>query len=114
MGRHPVDRVISYYYQRCYRSSTCPPRGRGLNSLLPSELESLVRTFREVGVVQQSTSEWIVLDDGMADAACRALSGTRRTTGLRGRGSMQLPPHEELGEQARAAAMRNIAKCVVG
>ncbi len=23
VGRHPVNRAISYYYQRCYNSSTC-------------------------------------------------------------------------------------------
>jgi hypothetical protein len=33
MGRNPVDRAISYYYQRCYNSSTCIGNNRRINDL---------------------------------------------------------------------------------
>jgi len=46
MGRHPVERVISYYYQRCFREKGGPYYMKPLNSLSQIELEQFVESHR--------------------------------------------------------------------
>lgn len=46
MGRHPVDRIISYYYQRCYHTTICQYHHRPISDLTNSELESFMFLYR--------------------------------------------------------------------
>jgi hypothetical protein len=56
MGRHPLQRVLAYYYQRCYSNKGCVGYGRYFNELSVREVIEIERTFREIG-------EILTLDD---------------------------------------------------
>ena len=134
MARHPVDRAISYYYQRCYNTAQCIGYQRRINDLAADELLLIGRQERNGQFSPQDPSNRtiIILDEGMADAACRAVTGRRATSGikysldggetgggaeddggLRVQGSgVSVPP--PLDSQVLGEAKENVVKCVVG
>jgi hypothetical protein len=109
MGRHPVDRVLSYYYQRCYIVSDCPFTQISFNNLSTSDLTSFMRMFRQR--LLNHRSEYVMVDEGVQDAACRALADRKRTSGRLSQDAL-IP--EDLTEWDREFALANIESCVVG
>jgi len=115
MGRHPVERAISYYYQRCYGTPACPGYRKALNTLTADALGHIIRTHRHMLLDPLDPEAVVVLDEGMSDAACAALAGDRRTAGLRvglRRGSFPAPA--ALNASSRARALHNAQQCVAG
>ena len=110
MGRHPVDRVVSYYYQRCYSETLCPFYKTKFNDLTSDELRHLVVHFRQALLLEDNETIGVV-DEGMEDAACRTMVGKRETTG-RIMGDVTLPtPLTALDTEV---ALANCKTCVVG
>lgn len=114
MGRHPVDRVVSYYYQRCYRYPSCNWFNRTINNLTMTELHDVLTYLREAKYT--ADGELIYLDDGMKEAGCRTLLGARRTTGrlVTDIPTLQWDGGEALSEGSAATAAANMQRCVVG
>lgn len=110
MGRHPVDRVVSYYYQRCHRESECRHYGVRFNNLTHDELITFISTFRQ-GLLRKSTGEIVIVDEGVEDACCRSLSNRKWTSG-RLLSDVSLP--DLLMRQEEEFALRNVGECVVG
>jgi hypothetical protein len=117
-GRNPIDRVVSYYYERCFKTEGCIGKGRYINDLSAEELYKIVASYRQVRGLSDRIG--IITDEGMSNAACRALANEEPSRGLQ----LQVirepdivvmprlsPP---LTAQASAAALRNIEHCVVG
>lgn len=116
MGRHPVDRAISYYYQRCYGSEGCAGYRRRINDLSPEELEWITVHQREgrEGVDAAGQPVLVVGDEGMSDATCRSLAGAKATTGSMLQDGVPIPIPPPLGETELQTALRNVRTCVVG
>jgi hypothetical protein len=111
MGRQPVDRVISYYYQRCYMESSCEHYGKHMNDLSLEELRFMLYTFRQGKKVSDHSDEVVVVDEGMEDAACRAIINKKFTTG-KTPFTISIPP--PLEQSDIDLALKNSEKCVVG
>lgn len=112
MGRHPVDRAISYYYQRCYGVEGCIGHGRPINEIAVDELEAVAIYHREAKYKEDNIT-LVVLDEGMSETSCRALANVKSTTGLIvGVDEVQVPP--TITEAVTAEALANVQKCVVG
>ena len=112
MGRHPLSRAISYYYQRCYSAEGCPGHKRMINELSADELESIAINQREAKYKEDNTT-LIVLDDGMSEATCRALAAAKVTTGkIVGQDDIIVPP--PLNDQEVTLALDRVGRCVVG
>jgi hypothetical protein len=110
-----VERAISYYYQRCYDTPACVGYRRAINTLTADELALVIRVHRHMLLDPLDPQAVVVLDEGMSNAACTALSGERRTAGMRvalDRGSFPVPA--ALTAQAKARALLNVQHCVVG
>ena len=124
MGRHPVDRAISYYYQRCYQVEHCRGYKRMINNLLPEELLEIGLNERhgQYSPLDPRNETIVLLDEGMSDAACRVLSGRRATSGhtqsLMGEGGTRfnttLPTPGTLPPEALVEATKHLNQCVVG
>ena len=129
MGRHPVDRAISYYYQRCYQVEHCRGYQRMINSLRPDELLQIGLNERhgQYSPLDPSNNTVILLDEGMSDASCRVLSGRRATSGytrslvgidvdIEGEGKVPttLSTPGPLPPEALQEAVRHLGQCVVG
>lgn len=104
MGRHPLDRIISYYYQRYYPISKI-----SFNNLTSSELISLIQYFRQA--LTQDNGESVVVDEGIRNACCRALAN-RKTTSGQSIANVTIPP--DLTKWEEEYALENVNKCVVG
>lgn len=119
LTRHPVDRAISYYYQRCYQISDCPGFGRPLSSLSAQELSALVlydRQGTEAPEARGGAGSVTVLDEGMSEAHCRALADERQTTGV-DREALQALGNDfsqPLTEAGRTRALSRAGLCLVG
>lgn len=113
VGRHPVDRAISYYYQRCYGSEGCIGYQRRINDLSPEELEWIAVHQREARLVE-GEGRLVVGDEGMSDAACRSLAGAKATTGAVLEEGVSVPIPPPLGEAEMQRAVGNMRTCVVG
>jgi hypothetical protein len=112
MGRHPFERAISYYYQRCFMSKDCVGYGRRLNDLSADELY-MIATSKRQGEYMSDNRTVVVIDEGMEDAACRALANEKATTGLIvGVDDIVIPP--TLSDEAINTALNNVEQCVVG
>jgi hypothetical protein len=109
MGRHPVDRVLSYYYQRCFNESDCPFAQIPFNNLSASDLNMFLITFRQ-GLLNQG-HEYVMVDEGVHDAACRALANRKWTTD---QSIYEATLPEDLTEWEEEFALTNIESCVVG
>ena len=85
VGRHPVSRFISYYYQRCFNTPSCSGYRTPLNDMPVDLLKAYISTTRQVVTTddewrtQSGLDEkhlrrlYVMLDDGVSDAACRAM-----------------------------------------
>ncbi len=113
MGRHPVERAISYYYQRCYQLPNCIGFQRRINELSAAELEFVTLRERQADYAADNAT-LLMLDEGMADAACRSMAGLKATTGLVVDLAVPVPLPEELNERDTERAIRNVRHCVVG
>jgi hypothetical protein len=109
MGRDPVDRVVSYYYQRCYHDPTCPQHKVPFNNLTTLQLTSFIRNYRQA--LPNADGELVIVDEGTSDASCRALSNRKVTTGQSIRHNA-IPPSLETWEEE--LALKNLETCVVG
>jgi hypothetical protein len=122
VGRHPVDRAISYYYQRFYKPPPAPAAAAGrpaelhhktINELSAQELHTVALATREGMQSHFYPREQVFIDEGMSDAACSAVLGIRHTSGRRAQsGTMTIPP--EIPAALYPRAIRNINTCVVG
>ena len=74
MGRHPIDRAISYYYQRCYQLESCIGYQRRINDLSVEEMTTIALYERQADYdPYRGNKSIIILDEGMEDAACRTI-----------------------------------------
>jgi hypothetical protein len=78
IGRHPVDRIISYYYQRVYGSYSSAFRYVPLSHLTIEEVESILIT-RHQEINKDHVN--VIVDEGIRNATCRALANKKLTTG---------------------------------
>lgn len=113
MGRHPVDRAISYYYQRCYQLETCIGHNRRINTLTPEELEWVVIHERQAGHAADNTTI-VILDEGMENAACRSVTGLKATSGIVFQEGTRVPLPEPLEPEVTPLALANVKQCTVG
>jgi hypothetical protein len=56
MGRNPVERSISYYYQRCFENLNCIGYNRTLNNLTVDELYFLTTSIRDARFSSDGTA----------------------------------------------------------
>lgn len=123
VGRHPVDRAISYYYQRFYQhrevaveasgeASPRPLQHKRINELSPAELEGLVLSVREATHSHFYPDQLTFIDEGMGDAACAAVLGLKFTTGRAATQQLSLPP--TIPASTYPQAKSNLQQCVVG
>lgn len=116
MGRHPVERAISYYYQRCFQISDCRlGYGVRLNDLPAENVRDFIISDRqgESRNPDDASEPIFVLDEGMSDAGCRALGNFKQTTGkIVGRDDISIPP--SLTAEQMDIALGNVQHCVVG
>jgi hypothetical protein len=123
MGRHPVERAVSYYYQRCYGSRDCVGYQRRINDLTVEELRFVALSERQ-GKLAADNRTFVILDEGMSEAGCRALADEKHTTGrIIGTGTsngggggltdLSLPPPLSRDAEDRAIE-QNLPRCAVG
>lgn len=111
MYRHPVSRVISYYYRRVY-SDIVPSFHRTLNEWSPHDLRHLLTSIRHPTTLLNGRV--VISDEGMSDAACRAVSGKRVMTGKAYRPDEGMPLPPPLDQSDTDEALENCRKCIVG
>ena len=109
VARHPIDRAISYYYQRAITTDIA--RNRSMNELTAEELELIVLSVRVAETSTIFTDQKFFIDDGMSEAACRAIIPDRYTVGLPV-GDLLIPPM--ISESLYPTALNNVQQCVVG
>ncbi len=113
IGRHPIDRAISYYYQRCYQLKSCIGYQRPINDLSVEQLE-FVAIHERQAAYSEDNSTLLILDEGMSNAACRSLAGVKTTSGLQVNLNSSIPLPKSLSDEESCQAMINVRKCVVG
>jgi hypothetical protein len=67
VGRDPIDRIVSYYYQRCFETPECPGFGRYLNELSVEEFLHLARTYYQVSSYEYEQQQQQQQDTGQQD-----------------------------------------------
>ena len=114
IGRHPIDRMISYYYDRIYKYSQVP-----LNNLTVDKLQFHINTFHAL-FPRLEKNVWVIVDDGMREGMCRAMSDQKIVTGT------VLPIDYDFGtpelyydkpfdiHEASQISVHNVNQCVVG
>ena len=124
VGRHPVERAISFYYQRFYqhpdKASTATRLSDGplplnqhlMNELTPEQLELVALSTREGMESFFYPGTQVFIDEGMSDASCSALLGLKYTTGRAVQTTMHIPP--EISPRLYPTAVANLRQCVIG
>ena len=112
IGRDPVDRVVSYYYQRLFLEDNSRFFRKRLNEVSAEDWEELLLFHRFARFKEEGDGSFIVVDEGLKNAFCRSLLNRRTTTGLEGVLSLESPP--ELDEEDVQQAVANMRRCVVG
>ena len=102
MLREPVERTISFYYERIYQSWEAMTKGKqramNLNDLPLEDLEFLLGHFYG--------SAWSrYRDEGLADTACKMLCGLNVH---KGRTPEQVAQHQQHQQQDPAAARSEV------
>ncbi|KAJ1455301.1 hypothetical protein M885DRAFT_617174 [Pelagophyceae sp. CCMP2097] len=103
MVRHPVERAISYYYERINQGGLVGVRPRALNDVPAADLEWIAANFRGSGFSMYR-------DEGLCESNCRMMLGRNDHKGRR-------PNEIAAGAGApldRALALRRLDACVVG
>jgi hypothetical protein len=99
MGRHPIDRIISSFYQLCFNKITCPFYQIRFNRLDLHDLLHFIEIFQrsepQFGAVQN-------FDEGSNDASCRIIIN-RKVNGL-----------SELTIEEQSMALDRINHCIIG
>lgn len=117
MGRHPVDRLISYYYQRCYREVSCRLYQVRFSELSADDMYYIVVLFRQAKYLADGKT-LMFSDDGTHDSMCRASLGERTTTGVLVEDVMDddgsLPSPGDVRVEKHQQAIANMNKCVIG
>lgn len=102
VGRNPVTRFISYYYQRCFNSTNCVGYHTRLRDLGQQEVEIILwksrhaeevdanwkrasGLFENLSDTADNINAFIVVDDGLHDAACRQMLPNQYGTAGAGR-----------------------------
>lgn len=113
VGRHPVARIISYYYQRCFDVSSCAFFERNINDIDLEEFQVWLHRYRN-GFYETGSGMYLLIDEGLADAACRQILGRRELTGVvttsEGLSSHPSPVPAHMYEEATS----NVDRCVLG
>jgi hypothetical protein len=122
IGRHPVHRIISYYYQRLYLEEGSPYYQKRLSSVDPAAFEKLVLSHRFARYKDNDTSSpsssgssssYVIVDEGMSNAFCRTILNKRTSTGREQGESVDFP--EDLNnEKDILQAIEHVKQCVVG
>ena len=114
MGRHPISRAISFYYERCYHIVHCQFYHRHMNELSVEQLYSVILPLR--GLMTGPDNETVIItDDGIQEQSCRILSDNRGTMGypvqefIGGKKIMPVLPPDALEK-----SLRNVQSCIVG
>lgn len=118
MGRHPVDRVISYYYQRCYLEPSCSLYQRRFSDLSKDDIYDFVVLFRQAKYLDDGTT-LMFSDDGLYESVCRAALGERLTSGkvvktLIDMHGGAIPSPDSLSNDKIEEAIANMNNCVIG
>jgi hypothetical protein len=109
IGRHPVDRAISYYYERSFKGFD----ERIFNHLSVSEV-----IFFAFEVVTGDPIFKVFLDDGPSNMMARAYSGIRNLTGMTydwmNDSQMKVPAHSIISAEECGLAYERLDHCVIG
>lgn len=73
MARHPVQRAISFYYQRIFRAEDSIGFFRQLKHLSVEELTAMIENELSVLPSMHMPDTWIYIDEGMSNGACRTM-----------------------------------------
>ena len=80
---------------------------------LTTEELYLIATSERQGKLRHDNRTLVIIDEGMEDAACRALANAKATTGLiAGVDDIRVPP--PVTEEETQRALGNVNHCVVG
>lgn len=112
MGRHPIERTISYYYHRCFPVPACVGYNRMLNTLSKDEFEYYVYHHRD-GRYLEDNKTIIITDEGLSNAACRALANKKVTSGTIISNNLIKVP-DSLSMNDISTAISNVQQCIVG
>jgi hypothetical protein len=108
IGRHPVDRAISYYYQRSFTSFD----ERIFNHLSVSEVIHFAL------LVVSATGKSVLMDDGPSNMMARAYSGIRNLTGKTydwvNDSQMKVAAHSIISVEECGLAYKRLDRCVIG
>ena len=106
MGRHPVNKAISFYYDRVKISKQKP-----MNNMTIEELNN--DYFRRRIFLRNAFGIDIVTDNGIDNSACRPLANSKGSTGMTVKEALnsQMPLLDIHSEQR---ALQNIEKCIIG
>eukprot|EP01038_Epipyxis_sp_PR26KG_P007909 gene7909-10736_t len=111
MSRHPINRAISFYYERCYRDKNSIGFGRRINDLTVKELEDISMFTRKAEISKDN--EHMIIDEGMENAVCRTMAAQKKTSGLiMGVDELVIPP--PLDNKFTEIAINNTKHCVIG
>jgi hypothetical protein len=138
IGRNPIDRVVSYYYQRLFLEGNSPFHQRRLNDLDPAEWEQLLVSHRFARFQEEQEQEEqdetgdnktknpnknpriVMVDEGMSNAFCRTILNRRSTSGLRGTAEevssqlSEMPAELSFTDEDIQVGIGNLGSCVVG
>ena len=118
IGRSPIDRIISYYYQRIALETSSPFYQKSLNEIDLQTWQQLLIEHRFARYLEDDSTapgnvSIVIVDEGMSDAVCRTLLNTRTTTGLvNPTVALSLPPRFTAADIQEAK--RRLRHCVVG
>jgi hypothetical protein len=129
IGRNPIDRVVSYYYQRLFLEGNSPFHQRRLNDLDSTEWEQLLVSHRFARFQEEQEKDEknpninpriVMVDEGMSNAFCRTILNRRTTSGLRGTAEevssqlSELPAELSFTDEDFQVGIGNMGSCVVG
>jgi hypothetical protein len=122
IGRHPVHRIISYYYQRLYLEASSPYYRKKLSNVDPATFEDVIVSHRFARFKDNDTSSpssstsfssYVIVDEGMSNAFCRTILNKRTSTGKEQGETVELP--EDLNnEKDILEAIDHVKRCVIG
>lgn len=105
IARDPVERIKSYYYERCFEHESCVGYRRPLNELSVQEFHDLMK-------IRSTNSQGIIRDEGMENAMCRALAGNSKlTTGRSIHDSIEM---DAISIASQLAAFQHMEESVIG
>jgi hypothetical protein len=108
IGRHPVDRAISYYYQRSFKTFN----ERNFNDLSVSEVIYFALT------VVSAADTSVLIDDGPSNMMARAYSGIRNLPGTThdwvNDSQMLVPYVNIISAEECGLAFKRLDHCIIG